>query len=223
MLPTRKNCVLAANRKLKQNKEQKMVAILDRSLDVAIALPKEFTVRGATLEDVEPSLEMYNLWSQSVISEDEIVDVEAIRNEWISPGFDPAKDIRLIFAPDGTLVGYIEAWTTAKPPVHPWIWGRVHPDYSNLGIGTWIYQPILLSLPMELPWMTPNKIAIVWGASMTVAGFGMFLSPIIVGASRDIFGSFVPGFMICVIPASMLIFSGIFLPQNKPVIAASAA
>jgi ribosomal protein S18 acetylase RimI-like enzyme len=29
-------------------------------------------------------------------------------------------------------------WTTAKPPVHPWIWGRVHPDYSGLGIGTWL-------------------------------------------------------------------------------------
>jgi hypothetical protein len=91
-----------------------------------------------------------------------------------------------------------------------------------LGIGTWIYQPVLLSLPMELPWMTPNKIAIVWGASMTVAGFGMFLSPIIVGASRDIFGSFVPGFIICTIPASMLIFSGIFLPQKEPVTAAPA-
>lgn len=92
-----------------------------------------------------------------------------------------------------------------------------------MGIGTWIYQPILLSLPMGLQWMTPKKIAIVWGASMTVAGFGMFLSPIIVGASRDIFGTFVPGFIICTIPASMLIFSGIFLPQNKPVTAASVA
>ena len=36
------------------------------------------------------------------------------------------------------MVGYIEVWTTAKPPVHPWIWGRVHPDYEGLGIGTWL-------------------------------------------------------------------------------------
>jgi mycothiol synthase len=101
-------------------------------------LPEGFTVRGATLDDVEPSIEMYNLWSQSVIGEDEITDVEGIRNEWVSPGFDPGEDIRLVFAPDGTLVGYIEAWTTAKPPVHPWIWGRVHPDYNNLVIGSWM-------------------------------------------------------------------------------------
>jgi len=103
-----------------------------------LALPAGFTVRGAGLEDVEASLEMYNLWAQKVIGEDEINDAGAIRNEWLSPGFDPAQDTRLVFDQDGTLVGYIEVWTTAKPPVHPWIWGRVHPDYSGLGIGTWM-------------------------------------------------------------------------------------
>lgn len=104
----------------------------------AITLPEGFTARGARLEDVEASIEMYNLWSQSVIGKDEINDAEAIRNEWVSPGFDPEEGIRLVFAHDGTLVGYIEVWTTTKPPVHPWIWGRVHPDYSELGIGSWM-------------------------------------------------------------------------------------
>lgn len=109
---------------------------LDERLEVT--LPEGFTVRGATLNDVDASLELYNLWSQSVIGEDDINDAAAIRNEWVSPGFDPAEDIRLVFAPDGTLVGYIEVWTTAKPPVHPWIWGRVHPKYSGFGIGSWM-------------------------------------------------------------------------------------
>lgn len=115
-----------------------MATKLDERIDVT--LPEGFTVRGATLEDVEPSLEMYNLWAQKVIGEDEINDAAAIRNEWVSPGFNPAEDIRLVFAPDGTLVGYIETWTTTKPPVHPWIWGRVHPDYEGLGIGSWMLQ-----------------------------------------------------------------------------------
>lgn len=113
-----------------------MATKLDERTEVT--LPEGFTARGAGMDDVEPSLELYNLWSRSVIGEDEITDVGAIRNEWVSPGFDPAEDIRLVFDPDGTLVGYIEAWTTAKPPVHPWLWGRVHPDYSGLGIGTWM-------------------------------------------------------------------------------------
>jgi GNAT superfamily N-acetyltransferase len=113
-----------------------MATKLDEQIN--ITLPEGFAVRGATLEDVEASLELYNLWAQSVIREDDITDANAIRNEWISPGFDPAEDIRLVFAPDGRLVGYIEVWTTAKPPVHPWIWGRVHPDYGGLGIGSWM-------------------------------------------------------------------------------------
>lgn len=110
------------------------------TLETETALPTGFRVRGARLEDVEACLEMYNLWAQQAIGEDEINDAEAIRNEWRSPGFDPAEDIRLVFAPDGTLVGYIEVWLTAKPPVHPWIWGRVHPQFSDLGIGSYMLR-----------------------------------------------------------------------------------
>jgi len=105
-----------------------------------VSLPDGFTVRGARLEDVEPALKLFNSWSQSVIQENEITDVQAIRNEWMSPGFDPDGDIRLVFALSGEMVGYIEVWTIAKPPVHPWIWGRVHPDYESLGIGTWMLK-----------------------------------------------------------------------------------
>ena len=85
-------------------------------------------------------LSLFNRWSRSVIGRDEITDAQAIRMNGVSPGFDPAEDIRLVFAPNGEMAGYIEVWTTAKPPVHPWIWGRVHPDYEDLGIGTWMLQ-----------------------------------------------------------------------------------
>ena len=108
--------------------------------ELKVTLPENFTVRGAKLEDVEPALALYNHWAQVLIQEDEITDADAIRSEWVSPGFDPMEDIRLVFAPNGEMVGYIEVWTNAKPPVHPWIWGRVHPDYADLGIGTWMLQ-----------------------------------------------------------------------------------
>ncbi len=103
-----------------------------------VALPAGFTARGATVEDVETAMALFNRWSQSIIHEDEITDAVALRTEWVSPGFDSAEDIRLVFAPDGEMVGYVEVWTTAKPPVHPWIWGRVDPRYQNLGIGTYL-------------------------------------------------------------------------------------
>ncbi len=103
-------------------------------------LPNGFTARGAIINDVEPALALFNRWSRSVIGRDEIIDAQAVRNEWVSPGFNPAEDIRAVFAPNGQMAGYIEIWTTAKPPVHPWIWGRVDPDYEDQGIGTWMMQ-----------------------------------------------------------------------------------
>src|SRR5512145_3084423 len=108
--------------------------------DMIVELPEGFTIRGAVLEDVDAALKLFNRWSQSVIHEDEITDAVGIRTEWLSPGFDSAEDIRLVFAPNGEMVGYIEVWTTAKPPVHPWIWGRVDPAYEGLGIGTYLLQ-----------------------------------------------------------------------------------
>ena len=103
-----------------------------------VTLPEGFTARGASLPDVEAAIVLYNRWAQSAIGEDEITDADAIRNEWKSPNFDPARDIRVVFAPNGQMVGYVEVWTTVKPVVHPWVWGRVDPDYENLGIGTWM-------------------------------------------------------------------------------------
>jgi len=82
-----------------------------------------------------------------------------------------------------------------------------------LGIGSWLYVPTLLSLPMELPGMTPEKVAIVWGFIITVSGFGMFLSPLLVGGLRDISGSFLPGFIVCAVAAWTLIVAGIFIPN----------
>src|SRR5690242_14899829 len=119
--------------------------------EMVIELPEGFTARGATLEDVDPAIALFNRWSRSVIDRDEITVPDALRNDWISPEFDLSEDTRLIFAPNGQMTGYIEVWTTLKPPVHPWIWGRVDPDYEDRGLGTWLLnwseQRALQALP----------------------------------------------------------------------------
>ena len=84
-----------------------------------------------------------------------------------------------------------------------------------LGIGSWSYAPTLLSLPMELPDMTPERVAVVWGTFVTVSGLGMFVSPIVVEAVRDMSGSFVPGFMIFVVGAWFLVIAGFFMPKSS--------
>lgn len=85
-----------------------------------------------------------------------------------------------------------------------------------LGIGTWSYTPTLLTLPMELPGMTPDKVAVVWGTFVTVSGVGMFISPITVGAIRDVSGSYLPGFIIFAVGAGFLVIAGAFLPRTTP-------
>lgn len=125
--------------------------------NAVLKLPKGFTARGATMNDIEPSIALINRWSRSAIGWDESATLEAVRSEWRTPGFNPAEDIRLVFAPNNDMAGYIEAWATFKPAVHPGIWGRVDPAYENLGIGTWMLQwaegrvlQVLPTLPAKL-------------------------------------------------------------------------
>lgn len=109
---------------------------MKEKLATQIELPEGFTVRGATLADAGAATEMFNVWMQRIAGQDDLADANILREDWETPQFDPERDIRLVFSPKGQLVGYIEVWTTSKPPVHPWIWGRVHPDFGGLGIGT---------------------------------------------------------------------------------------
>jgi mycothiol synthase len=105
-----------------------------------VELPEGFSARGANWDDVEPAMRLFNRWSRSVIGRDEFANTQSIRNEWMTPGADPAEDIRLVFAPNGELAGYVEVWTTANPPVHPAIWERLDPVYEGVGIDTWMMR-----------------------------------------------------------------------------------
>ncbi len=85
-----------------------------------------------------------------------------------------------------------------------------------LGLGSWMFLPTLLTLPMDLPDMTPHRIAIFWGLIMTATGIGTAISPITVGAMKDGLGTFVPGFLIFAVLAWFLFISGFLLPKTSP-------
>jgi mycothiol synthase len=104
------------------------------------ALPEGFTVRGASFDDVEQTVRLFGRWSRSILGREESDSEESLLRVWKSPGFDPAQDIRLVFAPNGDLAGYMEVCARFKPPVHPGFWGRVDPDYEGFGIGSWLLR-----------------------------------------------------------------------------------
>jgi len=104
------------------------------TLDQTMSLPAGFTVRPGSLDDYKIFFDLINACSLDLLGCVDLVDPELVRNDWQEPNFDMERSTRMVFAPDGTLAGALEVWDTSTPPVHPWIWFRVHPDYTDSGL-----------------------------------------------------------------------------------------
>jgi mycothiol synthase len=94
-----------------------------------------FTIRPATLDDLEAGVELFNICSLDFMGEVE-VRLEDLRRGWALERFDPEQSTRMVFSPHGKPVGHIEVWDLDCPPVDIWVWGRVHPGWEGRGIGT---------------------------------------------------------------------------------------
>lgn len=94
-----------------------------------------FTMRPATMGDVESATVLFNKCSMTMAGI-EAFDLEEVRSEWQTPGFNLSASTRVVESADGQLAGYIEVWDINENPVQPWVWGRVRPDYEGRGIGT---------------------------------------------------------------------------------------
>ena len=116
---------------------------------------------------------------------------------------------RVLFVGSGVLAGLggLGAFLLPGPAL-------IYPAIVILGIGSWLYVPRLLTLPMEMSDMTPERVAVVWGSLLTFSGFAMFVSPIFVGGLRDLSGSFIPGLAIASAASWALLVAGFLLPRN---------
>lgn len=102
-----------------------------------IRLPAGYTARAARLEDVAAVVAMFNASSRALTGDDEHT-VADWSTEWQAPGFDPATDTRLVWAPDGTVAGAVMLWLAA-PHTQLEQWGRVHPGHTGRGLGTHLF------------------------------------------------------------------------------------
>ena len=84
-----------------------------------------------------------------------------------------------------------------------------------LGVASWLYVPILMTLPMELPRIAPEQVSLMWAAIMTVGGTLTFLAPLAVGALTDLTGSYLPGFSLFAVLAWSLAVAGFLLPEPR--------
>ncbi|MCH9046893.1 MAG: hypothetical protein IIA40_12410 [SAR324 cluster bacterium] len=116
---------------------------------------------------------------------------------------------KTLFAVSGALAGLggLGAFLLPGPAL-------IYPAVIIMGIGSWLYVPKLLTLPMQMAGMTQERVAVVWGSLLTFSGFAMFVSPILVGGLRDLTGSFIPGLAVCAAASWALLLAGILLPRN---------
>ncbi len=125
---------------------------------------------------------------------------------------------RTLFAASGVMAGTggLGAFLFAEPAL-------IYPSVIIMGVGSWLYVPTLLTLPMQMNGMTPERVAVVWGSLLTFSGFAMFVAPIFVGALRDVSGSFFPGLAIAAVASWALLMAGLLMPRNAAESPAQAA
>jgi cyanate permease len=81
------------------------------------------------------------------------------------------------------------------------------------GIGLFLWVAPLTTLAMEIPGMTPQKLAVLNGVFFSVGYLLAFLAPQIAGKLRDVTGSFIPGFVVFSLFSFSLLFGGMMLKE----------
>ena len=82
------------------------------------------------------------------------------------------------------------------------------------GIGLFLWVAPLTTLAMEIPGITPQKLAILNGVFFSVGYLLAFFAPLIAGKLRDATGSFIPGFVVFSLFAFSLLLGGAMLKET---------
>ena len=90
------------------------------------------------------------------------------------------------------------------------------PSLALFGISTWLYFPSALTMPMELPGITPERATVAVATMLTVGSVSGFFAPLLVGFLRDQTGGFEAGLTICALLPVSLLVAGYLLPESGP-------
>lgn len=104
-------------------------------------LPAGFTVRPATIEDIRAIAAIFVAREMALYGATEsTIDsmAEWIQTVWQSPHFQLEKDSWVVFAPDGTAVGYVTLWRPEQSPLQMYASPRILLTYRGLGLTTFL-------------------------------------------------------------------------------------
>jgi GNAT superfamily N-acetyltransferase len=115
-----------------------------------VKLPKGYQARPATLDDLEAAIDLWNACSRELLGIEKF-SLQDSRREWTTPNFNLETDTCIILDPSGKIVGYHEVWDLDEPHVTLNVWGRVHPEYRDLGLEAclleWAEERSIRSIP----------------------------------------------------------------------------
>jgi cyanate permease len=136
----------------------------------------------------------------------------------------------LVGIPAAIIGGYLTKRFARRKP---FIWGSgivtsiaafgmfLSPDRTLLvvsavvfGAALFLWVSPLVTLAMELPGMTPARFSMVMGVFFGVSYILAFAAPILTGALRDRFGTFIPGFAVFAASCWTLAVAGWLLPET---------
>ena len=92
----------------------------------------------------------------------------------------------------------------------------IYISVALFGICNFIFQPLIFTLAMELPGMSPREASVVIAAALALGNFAGFMGPLIVGFLTEISGSYLPGLVVCSILSWSLLIGGLLLPETGP-------
>ena len=100
---------------------------------------QKYLVRQATVEDI-PKIhaleEKKSLHYHGVPG----FSLERLINEYSIPGFDIENSIHLVEDLDGNLVAEVEVWDVDNPPVHPFLWLTLDPEFEGNGLEAYLLE-----------------------------------------------------------------------------------
>ena len=92
----------------------------------------------------------------------------------------------------------------------------IYASVVALGISQWVFISTVFTVATELPQKSAQEIAMVLAAGLAVGNLFSLAGPVLVGASTDFLGTYLPSLsLLALLPITMVI-AGVLLPETGP-------
>ena len=85
-----------------------------------------------------------------------------------------------------------------------------------LGLCFSVFIPAFFTIPMELPGVTLERVAIVTAAALTMGNGATVISPLLIGFLTDALDSYLPGLTIVAVLPLTLVITALAIPETGP-------